>query len=116
MKTEPKKKKIDEYEKRELYYYNLAYNDPNALLSIITEQQISCEELLIAIDSCQLIDNRRKVIPVLIKLLSHPIPTVREYAICVLAKKMTPKIRKAFISTIEKEENETIKSILSDYI
>lgn len=103
-------------EKKDEIYKILAKNAQDELIFIIEQNGLSDLDLLSAIEASYIISNRRKLIPVLLNYISHPLPAIRESAISVLAKRTTKKIKDKFMDAYCEEQNEVIKDLLYSHI
>jgi len=100
----------------ELKYKLLAKTDPDEFLSVLNQNDLDYLNLVLAIEASILIEDRRKLIPILFKYIYHAVPSVKEAAIYVLSSKMTKKIKKEFIKAEEIEQSETIRVLLNSLI
>jgi len=107
---------MNECEKIEKTYIDMAIDEPNKLLEVLSKPDIPYNLLLPALEASIFIEtNRKKLVLIIMQYIKHPIPAIRESAVFILTNNLTNKVRKAFEKAYEHEENEVVKHMLGMY-
>lgn len=96
---------LEKYEE----YAVMAEKDPAALIAMLKDKDTRDDDLVILAEAAGIIGDESKIVPVLIKLLEHKNPDVREGAVYGIGCFMGELATDALLDVIAHDESETVK-------